>query len=235
MRSVFKRYELKFLISQSQKESLLSLMQNYMKPDPFGPSTISNLYFDTPDQLLIRRSNEKPAYKEKLRLRSYGVATPHSIVFPELKKKFDGVVYKRRVEMTEQEAMEYLCYGGRPKTETQITREIDYFCNFYAPLTPAVFLSYDREAFLIDEDFRMTFDENILFRPYDLQLTQGIYGTPLLSEGLVLLEVKTALGFPLWLTAFLSQHHIYKTSFSKYGKAHQLLSTISGDLTYVAS
>ncbi|WP_027399019.1 polyphosphate polymerase domain-containing protein [Anaerovorax odorimutans] len=223
--NIFKRYELKYQITKEQKEELLKIMGDYMIPDKFGKSTISNLYFDTPNKLLIRRSLEKPKYKEKLRVRSYGVAKPDSTVFVELKKKYKGVVYKRRMSMKEQAAVDYLLNGFPLDNPSQISREIDYFMDLYDNIEPSVFLSYEREAFFskTDENFRMTFDENILFRDYDFSLTNGIYGENILPQGMALLEVKTALGIPSWLLDFFSENKIYKTSFSKYGNAYKQL------------
>ena len=144
--AIFKRYEIKFLISKSQVEELKYIMFEYMKADKYGKSTICNLYFDTPDFLLIRRSIEKPLYKEKLRLRSYGSATEEKKVFPELKKKYKGIVYKRRLEMSEKQAMACLT-GKEIFPNTQIGKEIAYCFERYQGLAPRVFLSYEREAF----------------------------------------------------------------------------------------
>lgn len=221
--SVFQRYELKYLINSKQKSAVVDAMRSHMKEDEYGRSTICNIYFDASNYLLIRHSLDKPVYKEKLRVRSYGVARSDSPVFVELKKKYKSVVYKRRISMTEQEAMEYLCQKKHTGIQSQIGREIDYFFHFYGPLQPTVFLSYDREAYyqVSDENFRITFDENILWRDYDLSLEQGAYGTPLLDSGCTLMEIKTSGAIPLWLVSVLTNHHIYKTSFSKYGTAFQ--------------
>lgn len=43
--------------------------------DAYGAYTICNIYYDTGDWRLIRKSLEKTVYKEKLRIRSYGVPT----------------------------------------------------------------------------------------------------------------------------------------------------------------
>ncbi len=220
--NIFKRYEIKYLITKEQKELIKTSMQAYMQGDQYGRSTIHNIYFDTPDYLLVRRSIEKPFYKEKLRVRSYGVATAEAKVFVELKKKYDSVVYKRRISMTEEESVRYTV--NREKiTDSQISREIDYCFKLYNSLQPTVFLSYEREAFFSKTDlsFRLTFDENVLWRDYDLSLRKGAYGTPVLDSGLVIMEVKTAGGIPLWFTEILSKNHIYKTSFSKYGNAYK--------------
>ena len=172
---------------------------------------------------------ERPIYKEKLRVRSYGVAQKDSTVFVELKKKYDSVTYKRRIGMIESDMEKYLI-GHTPVMDTQISREIDYVFKTYDKLEPAVLLSYDRQAFYAKDnhDFRMTFDENILWRDYDLLLTKGIYGRPLLEEDQILLEVKVASAFPMWLVRFLNDNKIYKTSFSKYANAYRQMREIYG-------
>lgn len=227
--SVFKRYELKYLLTRGQADELKRDMAGYMHGDEFGNSTICNIYYDTPDYLLIRRSLDKPVYKEKLRLRSYGVARSDSTVFPELKKKYQSVVYKRRLVMSEHEATD--CLSGRSAfPDTQIGREIDYCFTRYGALKPKMFLSYEREAFYSDCDsaFRMTFDKNILWRTDGLSLCAGIYGNKLIGDDEVLLEVKTAFSMPFWLARFLSGNRIYRTSFSKYGGAYTAMTAEDG-------
>ena len=223
--AVFKRYELKFLLTRAQREEILAAMEPYMALDKYGHTTIRNIYFDTPDYRLIRRSIEKPAYKEKLRVRSYRETGAESKVFVELKKKYDKVVYKRRVSLPEGEAMAWLCGDKHTDQHCQITAEIDYFLHFYQDLRPAVFLSYEREAYYCKNggDFRITFDENILCRQEELTFGGGVWGTPLLEQDRVLMEVKCSGGLPLWLTGELSRLGVYKTSFSKYGTAYQNL------------
>lgn len=230
---IFKRYEIKYLLTKNQRRLIKEAMSEHMTADIHGRSTILSLYFDTPDYLLIRRSLEKPLYKEKIRLRSYGVATPEDTVYVELKKKFDSVVYKRRIGMTEQEARSYLL-SRKPVVDSQISHEIDYCLDHYDNLAPKVLLSYEREAFYAkdDNEFRMTFDENILWRDYDVSLTSGIYGAPILRKDLVLMEIKTAGAIPLWLVKILSDNKIYKTSFSKYGTAYQMMSEAGGNYQY---
>ncbi len=219
--TTFERKEVKYLITYRQREKLQVLMDTYMSPDSFGRSTIMNIYYDTDNKQLIRHSMEKPVYKEKLRVRSYGTANPESTVFVELKKKYKGIVYKRRVSMSQNNAKLWLEKNSLPPKDTQITREIEYFTHTH-PLKPAVLLSYEREAFFGKEDpeFRMTFDNNILWRDYDICLCKGAYGASLLPEGMQLLEVKAAMGMPLWLTKFFSENNIFKTSYSKYGNAY---------------
>lgn len=221
--TVFKRYELKYMLTQAQKEKMLEAMAPHMALDKYGRTTIRNIYFDTDTYRLIRHSIEKPTYKEKLRIRSYNRAEPDSTVFVELKKKYKHVVYKRRVSLPEEEAMKWICQETHCDMATQISDEIDYFIDYYKTLHPAVFLSYEREAFYSRDrsDFRVTFDDTILCRQDDLSLEAEVYGTPLLPEGMVLMEIKCSGGIPLWMTHVLSEEHIYKTSFSKYGTAYQ--------------
>lgn len=233
---VFERYEIKYLITRRQKDRVLRTMEPYMQADRYGRSTIRNVYFDTDTYRLIRASIEKPVYKEKLRVRSYGRVEAAEDVFVELKKKYRSVVYKRRVCMKDREAEQYLCSGGALPFHSQITEEIDYFRQYYGCLKPKVFLAYDREAFCGKDvaDLRVTFDENILWRDTALSLRQEVYGVPLLPEGYVLMEIKTGGGIPLWMAHCLSREGIYKTSFSKYGNAYRqmALSAAEGGAVY---
>ena len=221
--AVFQRYEIKYLITQPQKALILHGMEPHMVLDEYGRTTIRNIYFDTMDYRLIRRSIERPVFKEKLRIRSYGRAAPESTVFVELKRKYHDTVYKRRLPLCAERAMQWtqgLCPCG---TDTQISREIDYFLSYYGTLRPTVFLAYEREAYrsLSGDSFRVTFDDTILCQETDLSLGAGVYGAPLLEDGLALMEIKCAGGIPLWMTGILSREHIYKISFSKYGAAYQ--------------
>lgn len=221
IKSTFARYELKYLITKQQKKELLNQFPHHLTEDEFGRSSIFNIYYDTKDFLLIRRSLEKPVYKEKLRLRSYGKADENTKVFLELKKKYQDVVYKRRVSLREANATDYFrdCYQ---LPHTQIGKEIDYFKTMYQTIAPQVFIAYDREAFFdqTDEDFRITFDENLRWRDYDVSLCSEAYGDKIIPDENTLMEIKVARGIPLWLTHFLTQNKIYKTSFSKYGIAY---------------
>lgn len=233
--AVFKRYETKYLLTKEQKAAVLEAMEPYMGMDAYGRSTIRNIYYDTDNYRLARRSAEQPVYKEKLRVRSYRAADPGAPVFVELKKKYEGVVYKRRIQTLEREAGEYLA-GRRPApVSSQITEEISYFVSFYTGLAPKVFLSYEREAYYSKAggDFRVTFDENILWRETDLSLQKGIYGTAILKHGQTLMEIKTPGSIPLWMVRVLSREGIRKTSFSKYGNAYtEIYNRVKGELNY---
>ena len=223
----FERYELKYLLTQQEKEFLLETMRTHMKLNAYGRTTIRNIYFDTDTFRVIRHSLEKPVYKEKLRIRSYHPVYATDPVFVELKKKYKSVVYKRRLQLPEQDVMESFQTGNPLPVHSQIGKEIQYFRDYYETLHPTVFLSYEREAYyaLDGSDFRVTFDENILYRRKDFSLGSDIYGSSILGENKVLMEIKTSGGIPLWMSEILTRNHLYKTSFSKYGSAYQHMQT----------
>lgn len=217
----FKRVEKKYLLSPAQYRALRDGMAPYMKADEYGRYTICNIYYDTDDFRLIRASLEKPVYKEKLRLRSYGTASDDQKVFVEIKKKFDHVVYKRRAVMPCAEAVRYLAGGASPHGDDQICREIDWFLTCYRP-KPQVFIAYDREALagMENEELRVTFDTNLRWRDYDLDLRKGSHGELLLPQDRILMEIKIPGTAPLWLSRLLSQVGAFPTSFSKYGTCY---------------
>lgn len=222
--TVFQRYEFKYLLTRGQQARLLSAAGARLRPDEYSHSSIRNLYLDTPDFRLIRRSLEKPVYKEKLRLRSYGVPREMDNVFLEVKKKVRGVVYKRRICLPLAQAMECLAQGSVPAAGGQIGREIAYMLRRYR-LRPAVLLAYDRTAYAELEPspnrLRITIDRDIRSRQTDLDLRLGAAGELLLAPGMRLMEIKTAHAIPLWLCAVLDQNEIRPTSFSKYGRVYE--------------
>lgn len=220
--TVFKRYEKKYLLNGDQYGKFWEVVNQYMQVDEYGESMICNLYFDTPDYELIRTSIEKPVYKEKLRLRSYGVPKKEDTVFLEIKKKFKGIVYKRRIALSLQEAEECLKRGTVSEDKGQIAREINYFLEKYQPV-PRVYLAYDRIALFgkEDADLRMTFDFRVRSRKDNLFLEAGDAGELLLPEDNVILEVKVKDAYPMWLIQALEEFQIYPCSFSKYGNVYK--------------
>ncbi|MBQ5331099.1 MAG: polyphosphate polymerase domain-containing protein [Oscillospiraceae bacterium] len=218
MITVFEREEMKYMLDTEQYLELRSMTDKFMKVDEYGLTTIYSLYFDSPDNSMIKSSIAKPVYKEKLRLRSYGYPrNGDHTVFMELKKKFRGTVYKRRVPMTLDQANSYILTGEKP-FDSQIMREIDYSFRFH-DARPALMMCYDRIAMVgkDETDVRMTFDFNVRCRRNDLHPESGDSGNLLIPTGNVLLEVKILGAMPLWLAFFLSELKAYPTSFSKYG------------------
>lgn len=224
VQTIFERTEIKYIISLRQREALLKMIEAYIKPDEYGESTVCSLYFDTDDFLLIRNSMDKPVYKEKLRLRSYSTPKANSSVFLELKKKYRGVVYKRRQTLRYAEAMDYLNHSELPN-DSQIMREIDYTMERYRNLRPRMFIGYDRTAFYskTDHELRITFDKNVRFRTDNLELSKGSYGETILQKNLCIMEIKSLNTMPLWLTAALNELKLFPGSFSKYGTAYRIV------------
>lgn len=220
--TVMQRFELKYILNPEQEAQLRLGMQEHMKPDQFGRTSIASLYYDTPDYRLIRASMEGPAFKEKLRLRAYGLATEDSPVFLELKRKAEGIVYKRRVQTTVGQAAAFFAGSGTLCVPCQISREISAFRDQYGSLAPACMILYERTAFVEPGgSLRLTIDSNPRYRMDHLTLTHSMEGQPLLPPGWSIMELKVQNGMPLWLAHTLSAAKIYKTSFSKYGEAYR--------------
>ncbi len=224
---VFNRVEKKYMIDICTYEKIQSLLKEYMVLDAFNQQsyyTIANIYYDTSEHDLIRRSIESPAYKEKLRLRGYGVPSLTDKVYLEIKKKYDGIVNKRRCAFRLDEAYQFLKTGRKPALQPymneQVLNEIECFLQQY-PLHATTYLAYDRKAYFgkNNRDLRISFDTNIRTRKEDLQLEIGDSGRPLVDENKVLMEIKTSSNMPMWLVKLLSANRIYPSKFSKYGTA----------------
>lgn len=219
---IFQRVEKKYMLTREQYEYLINAISPYMAPDHYGETEIRNIYFDNADNELIETSLLKPTYKEKLRLRSYGVPKMDSTVFFEIKKKYRGIVYKRRISMKLKEAYAYIDGGKLPESiEGNIPSEIDYMMSRYR-LSPKAFISYKRVAWTCesDPDLRITFDRDITSRYDDTRLESTADGHKILPDNAVLMEIKIPGAMPLWLAHILSEKNIFPHSFSKFGTAH---------------
>ena len=230
----FQRFETKYVIGEEEYEALLEALANHMLEDDHAVSTISNLYYDTPHFQMIRESLEKPFFKEKLRMRSYDErVTESSQVFLEIKKKVRKIVYKRRISCHLMEAEAYM--GGQDQVleDSQIKQEIAWLSQRYGGVEPMMYIYYDRYSLKGKEnvDVRITFDANVTYRTYDLSLTEGKGGLPLLPEGYRIMEIKVPGAYPLWLSEILDSLAIYPKSFSKYGVAYK--KTMQGAMKHV--
>lgn len=231
MEKSFKRHEIKYLITINQYINLMDYLSDKVEKDVVYKSTICNVYYDTDNFELIRKSIEKPIYKEKLRIRSYDKPTLDSSVYVELKKKYDHIVYKRREKIAYKYVLNNSFLEG---AETQIDKEIKYFNDFYGGLTPKMFLSYEREAyyFKTDKQIRITFDTNIKYRTENVNLLPSISDIKLLSNNLLLMELKVPFSIPYDLAKYLSSEKIFKTPFSKYGTAYKQIHKLSQNSKY---
>jgi hypothetical protein len=226
MEKSFKRHEIKYLITINQYINLMDYLSDKVEKDVFYKSTICNIYYDTDNFELIRKSIEKPIYKEKLRIRSYDKTTLDSSVYVELKKKYDHIVYKRREKIAYKYVLNNSFLEG---AETQIYKEIKYFNDFYGGLTPKMFLSYERVAYYFKDDkqIRITFDTNIKYRTENVNLLPSISDIKLLPNNLVLMELKVPFSIPYDLAKYLSSEKIFKRPFSKYGTAYKQIHKLS--------
>lgn len=216
------RHELKYILTKEQTQALKERLVGFMQVDKYGLTSIASLYYDTTDFRIIRASIEKPEYKEKIRLRSYGLAKKGSTVFLELKRKAYGIVYKRRISTTEEDAVKFLNYEGDICADGQIAKEIYYFRSYYEKLVPTCLIIYDRLAYFeANGDLRLTIDSNPRYRTTKLNLSTSMEGTSLLPEGYSILEIKVQDSMPLWLTRILSEEKIYNSNYSKYGAAYK--------------
>lgn len=228
---VFNRYESKYLMDNRSFEEIYARLLDYMELDDYNKGdrfySISNIYYDTEHHSIIRGSLAKPKYREKLRIRAYGVPQPDAKVYLELKKKVFGLTNKRRTAMKLNEAYDFVRTGIEPEAQPymnrQVIQEIKYFLGRY-DLHPKVYLAYDRIALFCKKsrDLRITFDTNIRSRRYDLRLENGDHGEPLLMDGQWLMEVKAEKTVPVWLAQLLSELGMFRTSFSKYGNEYRM-------------
>ncbi len=221
-KDTFQRIETKYLLEDFQYRALRERLEGMAQVDEYGKTSILNIYYDTPNFNLIRTSLEKPVYKEKLRLRTYGVPEDDTRAFIEIKKKFKGIVYKRRIGMDYSDALDYLNKNMPCKKESQISHEIDYFKQYYKGLRPAMAISYDRIAMagIEDPELRITFDENIRWRVDNLDLKYGNVGQDILKPGQHLMELKIAGAMTMEMAHILDELSIRQTSFSKYGRGY---------------
>ncbi|GLX69866.1 polyphosphate polymerase domain-containing protein [Paenibacillus glycanilyticus] len=228
---VFNRYESKYLMDEQSFREIYNRLLAYMELDEYNKNdqfySISNLYFDTEQHSIIRGSLAKPKYREKLRLRAYGVPRPGAKVYLELKKKVFGLVNKRRTGLTLDEAYEFVRTGVEPELQPymnkQVISEIKYFLGRYE-LQPKVYLAYDRIAMFCknNRDLRITFDTNIRSRRHDLRLEAGDHGDLIMAKGQWLMEVKAEKTVPVWLAQLLSELGMFRTGFSKYGNEYRM-------------
>jgi SPX domain protein involved in polyphosphate accumulation len=227
---VFNRYENKYLMDSKAFYGIYNRSLEYMELDEYNRHdkfySISNIYYDTEHDTLIRNSLAKPKYREKLRIRAYGIPEHDAKVYVELKKKVFGLVNKRRTALKLNEAYDFVRTGAVPELKDymnkQVIGEIQYFLQRY-DLQPKVYLAYERIALFCknNRDLRITFDTNIRSRRYDLRLEDGDYGEELMSRGQWLMEVKAEKTIPVWLSKMLSEHRMFRTSFSKYGNEYK--------------
>ena len=222
-REVFQRKEIKYLLDEEQYREVKAFLDGIARTDRYGISRINNIYFDTKDYLLVRTSLEKPLYKEKLRLRTYGETEDGTNAFIEIKKKYKGIVYKRRISGSYEKLQGHMEGKNPDLGSSQIAKEILSFEERYKDLRPAMSICYERMAMagILDQDFRVTFDRNIEWNAECRDLRQQKPGKPLLKPGQYLMEIKVANALPPGLARKLSEQKVFPASFSKYGEGYK--------------
>ncbi len=218
--NVFRRVEEKYILTQEQKDLFFDAIKEYIEPDFYYQSKILNVYFDNENRDVIVHSLEKPTFKEKIRLRSYGIPTLEDDVFLEIKDKVHSIVGKRRMKIKLKDFYRY--YEEGIKEDHQIMREIDYYFQYFH-LKPVYFVSYDRLSYRGCENpnLRITVDQNLRSRENDLKLELGDDGEPYFDDARYIMEIKVLDAMPLWLTKTLATYKIYPTSFSKVGSIYK--------------
>lgn len=225
MADFFRIVEKKYILSKEQYENVKKELYKYMIEDEHGKSTICNIYFDSAQYDLVKHSITKPVFKDKIRLRSYNIPTLQDTVFLEIKRKFDGVVSKRRIGIKLIDFYRYLENKDSLNVlDVQVKKELDYYFNHYS-LRPAMFVSYYRRAYygIDDRDLRITFDSNVIARDYNLSLEKGNYGENIFAPNKYIMEVKTLGSMPMWLVKILNEVQISPCGFSKYGEGYTQL------------
>ena len=218
MQSTFKRYEKKYIITREQHAAFYDVLTRHMTPDNFGEYLVQNLYYDTDGWDVIRASIEKPSYKEKMRLRCYGEMNQESRLFLELKKKYKGIVYKRRMAIPARTFPTGSVRGVLSSDPSQIAREFDFYLKTNA-VSGKIYISYWRSAYvgIEDSELRITFDKDIRFRLDCLDYFDPGSGHFILPQDKMVMEIKTPGGMPLWLARALCENKIFPTPFSKFG------------------
>ncbi|MDO4198005.1 MAG: polyphosphate polymerase domain-containing protein [Erysipelotrichaceae bacterium] len=218
MRETFERTETKYLISREQLKEILNLTNDYLQTDRFFKGNLMSIYYDTDSYQMIRCSIEKPEYKEKIRIRSYDDVEDNDSVYVEYKKKYNGIVYKRRTTVGYKDAMENL-YDASFE-DRQVAKEIKRGLIFYKDVKPKIFISTRRYSYRgkEDENLRITFDLDMKYRTDNLCLKRSDKDKTI-SDGIVM-EIKTVNPYPLWLVKVLNETKAYPQSFSKVGEAY---------------
>lgn len=240
-KEVFTRHELKFLIDRHTYGKIYKALMPYLVVDQHankqGYYTVSNIYYDTKDDLFHYEKMKGQDFRQKLRLRTYGHSDLDSESYLEIKKKHKGLVNKRRTALRLRDAYRFLevdeidnndLIDNTNASNIQILKEVAFLKKFYT-LEPKVALCYERQAFQGKEDneLRITFDDNLRKRHHNLRLELGSEGASYVSRDIFVLEIKVNDTIPLWLARILSQFSCSVQSFSKYSTSHNAIDTIA--------
>ena len=216
-------FELKFQIDEDRAQNVAAWAAQHLHLDPHADAALGNayrvhgLYFDTPALDVFHRS---PGYKRrKYRLRRYG-ANPR--IFLEQKRKSDGKVAKRRVEVAH----------GELDRLREVPTDLDWAGHWFhcrinqRKLEPACLISYLRQAYFghnAEGPLRLTLDREVRSRPAEGWSIAVVNGeAPLLSSH-VLLELKYRKNLPALFKGLMQDFALVPAPLSKYRLAIQAL------------
>ena len=173
-------------------------------------------------------------------------------VFFGIKKKFKGIVYKRRLALTLPAALAFV--SGLPYEQAcarwplsdaalaaaalspvtrQIARELEMAMDRWLPLVPSMGIACDRVAWAYRPEMFQEREGDELFDS-ELRITFDDCleyldrhrfrspWRPIIESSESVMEIKSAGPYPPWLVEVLSAERIYPASFTKYGNAYQL-------------
>lgn len=173
-------------------------------------------------------------------------------VFFGIKKKFKGIVYKRRLALTLPAALAFV--SGLPYEQAcarwplsdaalaaaalspvtrQIARELEVAMDRWLPLVPSMGIACDRVAWAYRPEMFQEREGDELFDS-ELRITFDDCleyldchrfrspWRPIIESSESVMEIKSAGPYPPWLVEVLSAERIYPASFTKYGNAYQL-------------
>lgn len=174
-------------------------------------------------------------------------------VFFGIKKKFKGIVYKRRLALTLPAALAFV--SGLPYEQAcarwplsdaalaaaalspvtrQIARELEMAMDRWLPLVPSMGIACDRVAWAYRPEMFQEREGDELFGS-ELRITFDDCleyldchrfrspWRPIIESSESVMEIKSAGPYPPWLVEVLSAERIYPASFTKYGNAYQLV------------
>lgn len=173
-------------------------------------------------------------------------------VFFGIKKKFKGIVYKRRLALTLPAALAFV--SGLPYEQAcarwplsdaalaaaalspatrQIARELEAAMDRWLPLVPSMGIACDRAAWAYRPEMFQEREGDELFDS-ELRITFDDCleyldchcfhspWRPIIESSESVMEIKSAGPYPPWLVEVLSAERIYPASFTKYGNAYQM-------------
>lgn len=220
------RYECKYLVPTALLPALREFFSTFLELDgharraPQGAYTITSLYLDSPRLVLYRDTLDGAKNRFKLRLRTYADG-PGDDVFCEVKKRMDGVIYKRRARVARERAQAFLAGDAFAIERASPSRDAAEFGMLARRIVagPTLRVRYRREAFESTgaDPVRVTFDTELAYALSPSGELSGSVGdwlsTPLTDP---ILEIKFTNTYPAWLSELARRFDLRRRSIAKY-------------------